>query len=116
VRTDDDGAPVDAAGHDALITAWRLLGAQLDGQPGDKFTLPGITVTVEDGDVRVSQGAVEDLIMALAAIANAQILACATIALGEDATADTEREWARGLIEERITEQTLDAHATDLED
>jgi hypothetical protein len=116
VRTDDDGTPVDAAGHDALITAWRLLGAQQDGQPGDKFTLPGITVTVEDGNVRVAQGAVEDLIMALAAIANAQILACATIALGEDATSEAEREWARGLIEERVAEQTLDAHTTDLED
>jgi hypothetical protein len=115
VRTYDDGQPVDAAGHDALITAWRLLAAQLDGQPGDKFDLPGIAVTLDNGQVRVSHDAIRGLILALASIANGQILACAVLALGDDATEEAQLGWARGLIGESIAEQTLDAHAADLE-
>jgi hypothetical protein len=115
VKTYDDGQPIGAAGHDALITAWRFLAAQLDGQPGDQFQLPGITVTVEDGEVRVSQEAVERLIISLAGIANAQLLANATLVLGEDAGEEAEHAWARGMISEAIAEQTLDAHATDLD-
>jgi hypothetical protein len=115
VRAYDDGQPIGAAGHDALITAWRFLAAQLDGQPGDEFQLPEITVTVENGEVRVAQDGLQALIIALAGIANAQLLVNAALVLGEDTGDEAERAWARSLIEGAIAEQTLDAHATDLD-
>lgn len=116
MRTFDDGQPISPADHDALITAWRLLAARLDAEPGDKFAVPGPRVEVVDGKVRVFQDDLARFVRSLADLGVGAMLTTAALVLGEDSSDEAQRAHVREMIASHLADQTLDAHATDLDD
>jgi hypothetical protein len=116
MRTFDDGEPVGPADHDALITAWRLLAARLDSEPGDTFDLPGPRIQVIDGQVHVWQDDLARLVRSVADLGLGAMLTTAALVLGEDSAEEDQRAHVRAMIESHLADQTLDAHAADLDE